>query len=406
MKYEIKNIDWIDCIFVPMDTTSVTIQIWVKAGSVYENKKENWISHFLEHMFFKWWKKYKTAKQVTETIDNIWWEFNAFTWRENTGYYVKVAPDYINLAIDLLSDMLVSPNFEPNEIEKEKWVIIQELKMNQDSPHKVLINKFLEFYYWDNPYGWPVIWTEENILSFQQKDFFDYKNALYTKDNIVIAIAWKLDNQNKIEELIKEKFTELPEKKTKQKVKFTWIQTDKKEWFFEKKVEQNHIIIWIPWVSVFDDKRYELSLLATILWWNMSSILFQEIREKLGLCYYIWASHYANDEDGLFMIQAGLDKKNFKKWIEKINEVLDEVVKWNITQEQLEKSKGYLLWKTKIWIETSNEMVDYVLSQYLSKKEIVNLEQFVERIKKISLDDIQNIAKLLKKENRYLYYLD
>jgi len=405
MKYEIKKLANIDCIFVPMDTTSITIQIWVNAWSVYENRNENGISHFLEHMFFKWWKKYKTAKQVTETIDNIWWEFNAFTWRESTGYYVKVATDYINLAIDLLSDMLVNPNFDPEEIEKEKWVIIQELKMNQDSPHKVLINKFLEFYYGDNPYGWPVIWTEENILSFTQKDFFEYKNSLYTKDNIVIVIAWNLKNQKEIEELIKEKFNDLPEKKIKSKAKFNWINTKEKIWFFEKKVEQNHLIIWIPWVSVLDDRKYELSLLATILWWNMSSILFQELREKLGLCYYIWASHYSHDEDGLFMIHAGLDKKNFDKWIKKINEILDDVVDWNILQEQLEKAKGYLLWKTKIWIETSNEMVDYVISQYLSKKEIVSLEEFVEKIKKISLDDVKNIAKLLKKDNRYLYYL-
>ncbi len=406
MKYEIKNIAWINCIFVSMDTTSTTIQIWVKASSVYETRKENGISHFLEHMFFKWWKKYKTAQEVTETIDNIWWEFNAFTWREGTGYYVKVAPDYIDLAVDLLSDMLVNPTFDPNEIEKEKWVIVQELKMNQDNPHKVLITKFLEFYHGDNPYGWPVIGTEENILSFTQKDLFNYKNSLYTKDNLVIAIAWKIDNQRKIEKLIEEKFDNLPEKKIKQKAEYLGIQTKEKQWFFEKKVEQSHIILWIPWVNIFDDRKYDLSLLATILWWNMSSVLFQELREKLGLCYYIWASSYTNDEDGLFMIRAGLDKKNFKKWVEKINEVLDEIVDWNITQEQLEKAKGYLIWKTEIWIETSDEMVNYVLDQYLSKKEIVNLEEFVEKIKEISLQDVKQVAKLLEKENRYLYYLE
>jgi len=405
MKYDIKNIAGIDCIFVPMDTTSTTIQIWVRAGSVYETQKENGISHFLEHMFFKWWKKYKTAKEVTETIDNIGWEFNAFTWREGTGYYVKVAPDYINLAVDLLADMLVSPSFDSQEIKKEKWVIIQELKMNQDSPHKVLMNKFLEFYYGDTTYGWPVIWIEENILSFEQKDFFDYKNSLYTKDNLVIAVAWKIWNQKEIEEIIKENFNSLPDKKTKQKAIFTWIQAKEKEWFFEKKVEQNHLIIWIPWVSIFDDRKYALSLLATILWWNMSSILFQELREKLGLCYYIWASHYTNDEDGLFLIRAWLDKQNFKKWIEKINQILDEIVNWNITQEQLEKAKGYLIWKTEIWIETSDEMVGYVLDQYLSKNSITNLDEFVEIIKKISLNDIKNVAKFLRKENRYLYYL-
>ena len=405
MKYEIKKIAGIDCIFIPMDTTSTTIQVWVRAGSVYETEKESGISHFLEHMFFKWWKKYKTAKDVTETIDNIGGEFNAFTWRESTWYYVKVAPDYIDLAIDLLSDMLVNPNFDPEEIEREKWVIIQELKMNQDNPHKVLMNNFLKFYYGDTPYGREVIWTEENILSFQQKDFFDYKNALYTKDNLIIAIAWKIWDQKKIEKILEEKFNNLPENKTKQKAKFTWIQAKEKEWFFEKKVEQSHIIIWILWVNISDDRKYALSLLATILWWNMSSILFQELREKHGLCYYIWASHYTNDEDGIFLIRAWLDKKNFEKWIEKINQILDDIVDGEITQEQLEKAKGYLIWKTEIWIETSDEMVGYVLDQYLSKNSITTLDEFVEIIKKIWLNEIKEVAKLLVKENRYLYYL-
>ena len=406
MNYQIKNISWIDVIFVPMDTTSITVQIWVRTGSVYETSENNWISHFLEHMFFKWGKKYTTAKKVTETIDNIWWGFNAFTWRETTGYYVKVAPEYVNLALDLLADMIVSPNFDKNEIEKEKQVIIQELKMNQDNPHKVLLNKFLEFYYGNNPYGWPVIWTENNILSFEQKDFFDYKNALYTKDNLVIAIAGNIKNQKEIEDLIEKLFSSLNDKKTINKAKFLGIQAKEKEWFFKKNVEQNHLILAIPWFDINDERRYAMSLLATILWWNMSSVLFQELREKLGLCYYIWTSHYPNDEDGMFLLRAGLDKKNFKKWVNKINEILDSIVNWNITDEQLEKAKWYFAWKTKMWIETSDEMVSYVLDQYLSTWKIVLLEEFLEKLNKIDLKDIKNVAKKLVKENRYLYYLE
>jgi len=406
MKYEIKKINGIDVIFVPMETTSITIQIWVKAGSIYENRDNNWISHFLEHMFFKWGKKYKTAKEVTEVIDNVWGEFNAFTGRESTNYYIKVAPEYIFLAMDLLSDMLVNPSFDEKEIEKEKWVILQELKMNQDSPHKVLLNKFLEFYYGDNPYGWPIIWKEKNILSFKQKDLFNYKNSLYTKDNLVIAIAWKIDNQKEIEDKIWELFADLPEKKIWQKAEFLWIQARKKEGFFKKNVEQNHIIIWIPGFSVHSTKKYEISLLATILWWNMSSILFQEIREKLGLCYYVWAAHYANDEDGLFMIKAGLDKKKLKQWINKINEILDEVVNWEITQDQLDKAKWYFKWKTKMGIETSDEMVSYVLNQYLFTQKIIKLEDFIKKLDAITLDDIKSVAKVLSKENRYLFYID
>ena len=406
MHFEIRKVNWITIVFAPMDTNSITIEIGVKAGSTYETKKDNWISHFLEHMFFKWGKKYKTPKEVTEVIDNVWWDFNAYTWREHTWYYIKVAPEYADLAIDVLSDMLVNPSFDENEIEKEKWVIVQELKMNQDNPHKVLWNKFALFYYGDNPYGWPVIGTEENILSFTQKDLFDYKNSLYTKDNLVIAVAGKIADIDELADLIWEKFKNLPGNKTRQKAKYTWVLAKEHIWFFEKWVEQNHLILWIKWFSIFEEDRFPMTLLATILWWNMSSILFQELREKLGLCYYVSAGHYSSDEDGLFVIRAWLDKKNFQKWIEKINQILDFVVDWNITEEQLEKAKNHLIWKTKMWIETSDEMTNFILSDYLSLNKVHTLDEIEKKLKQVTLEDIEKVSKKLKKENRYLYYLN
>ena len=406
MDFETRKVNWITMVFAPMDTNSITVEIWVKAWSTYETRETNWISHFLEHMFFKWWKKYQTPKQVTEAIENVWWDFNAYTWREHTWYYVKVAPEYVDLAVDVLSDMLVRPKFEKKEIEKEKWVIVQELKMNQDSPYKVLWNKFAKFYYWDNPYGWPVIGTEENILSFTQNDLFSYKNSLYTKDNLVIAVAGNIKNIDKLANLIWEKFNDLPEKKTWKKAKFMWIQAKKHIWFYKKWVEQNHLILAMKWFSIFEEKRFPATLLATILGWNMSSILFQELREKLGLCYYISAAHYSSDEDGLFLIKAGLDKKNFKKWVDKINEILDKIISNWVSLEQLQKAKSYFIWKTKMWIETSDEMTNFILSDYLSLDRVVSLDEIIEKIKAVTQDDIKQVMDILKKENRYLYYLE
>jgi predicted Zn-dependent peptidase len=311
----------------------------------------------------------------------------------------------IDLAIDVLADMLVNASFNEDEIEKEKQVIIQELKMNQDNPHKVLINNFFKFYYWDNAYGQSVIWTEKNILSFTQQDLFNYKNSLYTKDNLVIAIAWKIEDQKRLEKLIEKSFKDLPSKKIKSKQKFLGIQAKEKIWYFNKNLEQNHLIIWIPGFSIFDERRYFISILATILWGNMSSILFQELREKLGLCYYISSAHYSSEEDGLFMIRAGLDKQNFQKWVDKINDILDEIVSGNISQEQLDKAKSYLLWKIKMGIETSDEMTNYILGDYLSLWKVETIDDYVKKINEISLDDIKQVVKFLSKENRYLYYL-
>jgi len=384
----------------------VTVEIGVKAGSTYEDRKTNWISHFLEHMFFKWGKKYKTPKEVTEAIDNVGWDFNAYTWREHTWYYVKVAPDYLDLAIDVLADMLVWPNFDKNEIEKEKGVIVQELKMNQDNPHKVLWNNFAKFYYGDNPYGWPVIWTEENILSFTQQDLFDWKNSLYTKDNLVIAVAGNIRNIDDVANLIGEKFNQLPEHKTRKKAKFEGIQATKHMDFYKKNVEQNHLILAVKWFSIFEEDRFPMSLLATVLGWNMSSILFQEIREKLWLCYYISAAHYSSDEDGLFIIRAGLDKKNLKKWIDKINEILDNILENGVSGDNLQKAKNYLIGKTKMWIETSDEMTNFILSDYLSLNKVITLDEVIKKIDSVTLEDIKKVAWNLARKNRYLYYLD
>ena len=409
MKYELKNINWIDCIFIPTDSNSTTIEIWVKAGSNYETKEENWISHLLEHMLFKWWKKYKTPKEVSEIIDNIWWEMNAYTSREKTWYYIKTASEYIETSIDVLSDIFVYPNFDKKELEKEKLVVLQELKMWQDDPYKLLYNKFMWYYYWNsNAYWRTIIWTEKNIKNFTQEDLIKYKNSLYTKDNIVIVVSWKIDNQVKLEKMIKEKFNDLPKNKTKEKQKFKWINAKKHKDFYKKWLEQNHLIMWIPSFSVKNNNSYIVDLIWVILWWNMSSILFQEVREKLWLCYYIWSSNYTNQEDWILLINAWIDKNNFDKWIKKINEILDNFQNWNITIEQLEKAKNYLIWSSKIWLETSNSIAWYMINSYINNNwKIETIEEYIEKIKKISLIDIKNISrKIFWKENRYLYYLD
>ena len=406
MDYKIKDISWVKVIFALMDTNSVTIQIWVNAGTLYENEDNNWISHFLEHMFFKGSKNYPSAKIISETIDWVWWVFNAFTSREETWYYVKVASDYAQIALDVLLDLIVNPLFLEEEIEKEKYVILQELKMNQDNPHKVLYDKFLEYFYWtDNPYGWQTIWTEKNILSFTKKDLLSYSKALYTKDNIIIVIAGNIQNEEKLEKMIKEKISQLNETSSLKKAKFQWIKAKEKISYFKKNVEQNHLLLAIPTIPYSNKRRYVLSVVSTILWWNTSSILFQELREKLGLCYYISTSNYFSQEDGIFLLKAGIDKKNLKKWIDKINKILDETVKWNITNKQLEKAKSYLIWKNKIWIETSDEMADYILSDYLSLGKIESLDEFLENIKNVKLEEVKDLVKEFFK-NRYLFYLE
>jgi len=407
MNFEIQNINWIKTIFAHLpETNSVTTLILAKAGAVYETKEINWISHFLEHMFFKWWIKYKTPKEVASTIDEIWWEFNAFTGEQYAGYYVKSASDFIEVGLDVLADMLVNAQFPEEELEREKWVVIQEIKMYEDLPQKLVIDKFKLFYYGDNSRWWPILWPEENIKKFTRSDLFDYKNKLYTKDNIIIIIALNIKDKNKIMQLVSQLFKNLPEKKQLEKPPYPWINAKTNEDFYKKWTSQTHVVIGIPGFSLFDEKRFAANVLATMLWGNMSSILFQEIREKRWLCYYIGAAHYSSPEDWIFLIRSWLEKNKFKEARKIINEILDSLVEGNIPEKDFEKAKNFLIWKTKIGIETSDQLADFVWEQYLLKWTITTLEEIVEKIKKVTIDDVKQIAKNLKKENRYTYWIE
>ena len=400
------KINWLNVIVAQMDSSSTTVEILAKAGSINENKKNNWISHFLEHMFFKWGKKYKTPLEVSQAIDEIWGSFNAFTGYEYAGYYVKTAPNFVNKSIDVLSDMLVNGQFPENEIEKEKLVVIQELKMIEDDPARLAYYKFNEFYYWNDSYGWPIIWTEKNILNFARQDLINYKNSIYTKDNLVIVVAGKIANPHDILQQIWEKFWNLPEKRTIPEAKFPGI-TSEKEGFFKKDTQQNHLLVWIPWINVKSDKKYVFDVLATILWGNMSSVLVQEIREKLGLAYYITASHYAKSQDGVFLIRAGLDKKNFEKWKAKIAEILDQFALWNIPKDKFEKAKSYLIWSLQIGLETSDEVADFVVFNKLFKDDIFSIDELIENVEKVSYDDVVSLAKeFLRKDKRKWFWVE
>ena len=319
MNYEIKKIAWIDCVFAPLhETNSVTIQIMAKAGSIYETKDTNGISHFLEHMFFKWWKKYKTPAAVASVVDAFGWEFNAYTSDDHAAYYVKCAPEFTHQAIDVLADMMVHSTFPTDELEREKWVVIQEINMYQDNPQKLVSEQRQRRMMGDNSYGRSTLWPKENIEKFTQDHLFHHKETLYTKDNLIIIVAGKVTNRADVEDQLGELFAQLPEKKSQPKPTYTRHLPDQQQSHFDKQTEQNHLIISAYWYNGHDDNKYAAKLLTTILGGNMSSRLFQEIREKQWLCYYIGWSHYADLDEWLFYFRAGMDKERFDFGLEKI----------------------------------------------------------------------------------------
>ncbi len=406
MNYEIKKIQGIECIFAPMqDSNSTTIEIMCKAGSQYETKTTNGISHFLEHLFFKGGEKYPTPKAVAEAVDKFGGEFNAYTWDEYAWYYVKCAPEFTNQAIDVLGDMMMNAKFPKEELEREKWVVIQELKMYEDNPMALVSQKRQERYFGDNNYGRPTIWTIENILSFDQDMLFQHKEQLYTKDNLIIIVTGKIQNQNEVEKQLSWIFQHLPNEKTYEKSAFSNHKPAEKSSFFDKKTEQNHLIISADWFKWNDETRYAASVLTTILGGNMSSRFFQNIREKEGLCYYISASHLSGKDDGTFMMRAGIDKERFDFGIKRIYEEIERIAGGDISQEEFDNTIGFNIGQLQMGIESSDQMASFLGAQYLLYGKIETLDQIVQTYKNLKLEDVKAIANKLDKKNLYLYYI-
>ena len=407
MKYEIKILSGITCIFAPMqESNSITIQIWVKAGSVYETAEEAGISHFLEHMFFKWGKKWTTPKAVATAMDKIGAEFNASTGKHSTSYYVKSAPHFATEGLELLADMMVDAQFLEAELEREKWVVIQELKMYEDQPIHVCDEKWQRFFFWEGNYGRPIIWYEATINWFNAQALFDYKKALYTKDNLVITIAGKILDQEQLESMISQLFSPLPEKKEREKPDFSRNLPLEKSDFFKKWTEQSHLIISMPGLNGLEEKKYAASVLCTILWGNMSSRLFQNIREKLGLCYYIRANHAQTKEFWIFSIRAWLDKEKFNFWVEKIHEEINTFLEKGFSDEEFENAKNYLIGGIQMGIESSDEMADFLEHQYLTYGEIKTLDDILEKYQQVTRDDVESLFPYLHRDKRWSYHIE
>lgn len=375
-----------------------------RAGSQYETAQINGIAHFIEHNIFKGGEKYQTPRVVNQEIDKYGGTCNAWTGKSEVAYFVKSAPEYTLNIMDVLADIIVHTRFPEPELEKEKGVVIQEIKMYEDMPRAVVEEKQNFRRYGDNNYGRLILGTEDHIKSFTQADLFAYKQGLYTKDNLIILVAGTFD-QEKISKLIAEQFAALPSTKTITKASFIRQLPKTKQESFDQKTQQNHLIISAVAVDGKDERRHAAKILARILGGNMSSRLFQNVREKRGLCYYIHAEYEATPEYGDFFISAGIDKERFEFGREKIYAEIADLVAGNITQEEFTNAKTSLLGSLQMGIETSNQMVNFLGHQYLHYGEIETLEQKLENIRNVSLEQVCEVAQLLQEDQLYLYYL-
>lgn len=373
-------------------TEAVTILVLAGAGSRYETKDINGISHFLEHMFFKGGKVYQTTKAVSEAIDSIGGEFNAFTGKEYAGYYVKVASEHIQTAISVLSDMLITPNLAPEEIEKERGVILEEYNMYQDTPMYQISWAFESLLFGDQPIGWDQIGTKKLIRSVNQDQFRSYLNDLYTPDNIVIGICGKF-SEEETDKLIKKHFDKLKGNKNREYLPYKKTTSSKRVKIISKKTEQAHLVIGSIGPDINDSDRWAASILTTVLGGNMSSRMFLSVREDQGLAYYISTSSDPYSDTGIISTRAGVDTTRLQQAIKAILKQYEEVAKDGITKEELQKAKNYLQGKILLNLEDSEEYAHFLCRQNLLQNKLESVTEIKAKINAVTIEEVHKVAK-------------
>ncbi|MBD3244486.1 MAG: hypothetical protein GF335_00650 [Candidatus Moranbacteria bacterium] len=379
---------------------SVTIMSLFGVGSKYEKKDKMGISHFIEHMLFNGTKKRPTPKELSETLDQIGGQYNAFTGKEYTGYYVKVGYQYFDLGLEWLFDILNNPKFEKRMIEKEKKVIIEEINMYEDTPMQHIHDIFESLIFCGNAAGRDIIGNKKTVSEITKKDLLEFKNRNYRSKNCVLCISGKFDKR--IEKKVIDHFSKLKSSK-KALSKLGKIKQDQKRPRIKiktKKTDQSHCILGFRAFDMFDKRRYELNIICTILGGGMSSRLFSEIREKRGLAYYINSNVELYLDSGYICGQAGLDTKNLAEALKVMLAEFKKMVEGKFTAKEVKKAKNYIKGQTLIAMESSNSQAMYYGSQMLLKKNIESLSEKFAQIDKVKKADIIKTAEnLFKPQN-------
>lgn len=387
--------------------STITTQIFCHAGSIYETKETNWLSHFLEHMFFKWGKKYPTSESINKLLDSIWAEFNAYTSDYFASYYVKSAPEYRNIGLDVLADMICYATLSEEEINKEKDVILQELQMYKDQPRQWMLMNAKTRYQWDNAFGRPILGNEESINAVTHESLMNHKNDLYTKDNLIIVVAGKLTDQDAIENAIGDLFTHLWEKSNLKKAPYTGFKPIDSVSKLTQWVNQSHIICFADGISLDKERSGKAAkILANALWGTCSSRLYSELREKMWLCYYVGASHSSSIDFWQFQMYAGLDKDKLLFWLDVMMKICNDIAEHGITEEEFQLAKSNYIGMLQMWLESSDELSDRAGSRYMMRWSVDDLDQIIEDYKDIEYSEVCALLHLLWSTNRYSYRIE
>ncbi len=367
---------------------SVSIGVLVKTGSMNESSLENGISHFIEHVMFKGTEK-RSAFEISDHIDRIGAQINAFTSKELTCYYTKSTSEHTEDALEILSDIFFNSKFEKQELEKEKGVVIEEINMSEDTPEEVCLDLLAQGYYGDKGLGQTILGSIKNIKSFSRDDVLKYMDKYYTADNVVISVAGNIDIEkaiNLVEKYFADKFARLksvPQSITKIEQPKNLLRT--------KRIEQTHIGFAMNGLPLNDKNSDAFAISNIIFGGGMSSRLFQKIREELGLAYSVYSYASGYKDNGILEIYAGVNTTLRDLAVNAILEQIDVLKKEKITEQEFERGKAQIKSAFIMGQEsTASQMLLYGKQLILLDKEF-DLNERIKRLESVSIKDVFDV---------------
>lgn len=363
---------------------SVSMGIWILTGSRNESEVNNGISHFIEHMLFKGTKT-RSAQDIAEAFDSIGGHVNAFTAKEYTCYYARVLDSYKEYALEILADMFFNSLFIQEELEREKKVILEEIKMYEDTPDDLVHDMLAKANYGDHPLGRPILGTEKQLKSFTKETIIDYMNCYYTPEQIVISIAGNVDETfiTYVESLFGS-FTRKNAVHTPNKPTFQYDKVIK-----HKETEQAHVCFGFEGLKASDDLLTSLLIVNSALGGGMSSRLFQEIREKRGLAYSVYSYHTSYQDTGMLGIYAGTTKEQLDELTETIEHIIEDIVTNGLTDKELKNNKEQLKGNILLSIESTNSRMTRNGRNELLLQRHRTLDEIIQEIDAVNMETIE-----------------
>jgi predicted Zn-dependent peptidase len=377
----------------PMESAqSVTCAIMLAAGSRYETSETNGIAHFAEHMFFKGTERRPTARDISKEIDAIGGEFNAFTGKEYTGYYVKCAAESRDVALDVLVDMLRNSKFADDEIEREKGVIVEEMNMYFDTPRDFIDGVYEELLYGDQPLGWDIIGRKETIRGANRDTFSSYIDRWYQPGRIVVGVGGKIGDR--LHERVEELMGDMPPAETGEPAPVS-LNGDRslQVKIHTKTSDQAHVCLGVHSYPLEHPDRYTLQVLATILGGGMSSRLFTEVRERRGLAYYVYGLNHSYTDAGSLYAQAGVDINRIDDAVSTIAGELRSIAEESVPKDELDKAKSFAKGRFVLQLETSQGLIMFGLRREVLESRTPDPEEILAELDKVTAEDVQRVAR-------------